>query len=232
MIIKSWALANESNRDIFVGEWLRSLPPGSSLLDAGAGSQRYRKKASHLQYVSQDFGDYEGGEHFGQVHIDKWNSKKCDIISNIIAIPVDDGTFDFVLCTEVFEHLPSPELALNELTRILKPGGKLLITAPFRCLYHQDPYFFYSGFSKYWYQHYCEKAGLNIELLTNNGNYYNDLAQEIARTSSFGNRFLRLATRIISAPILVHLFLMDRILQVRSPESCWGYHLLASKPSK
>jgi ubiquinone/menaquinone biosynthesis C-methylase UbiE len=231
MPLRQWALSNLHNRDKFVHSWLEKLPAGSTILDAGAGVQRYKEKAQScsLHYTSQDFGNYTGGETFGSKSVGQWNSQTCDIVSDITCIPIDDNSFDFVMCTEVFEHLPSPELALEELTRLLKPGGTLLITAPFRCLYHQDPYFFYSGFSKYWYEHFCKNCKLEIQSLMPNGNYYTDLAQEIARTTSFGKAWLRLLTKIISFPMLIQLYLMDKTFKTKSPESCWGYHLVAQK---
>lgn len=231
MPLRQWALSNLHNRDKFVHGWLEELPAKSTILDAGAGVQRYKNKAQSckLHYTSQDFGNYIGGETFGSENVGQWNSQTCDIVSDITCIPVEDNNYDFVMCTEVFEHLPCPELALKELTRILKPGGKLLITAPFRCLYHQDPYFFYSGFSKYWYEHFCKDCKLEIQSLTPNGNYYTDLAQEIARTASFGKPWLKSLTKIVSFPVFIQLYLMDKIFKTKSPESCWGYHLIAKK---
>ncbi len=40
------------------------------------------------------------------------------------------GTFDFVLCSEVLEHVPSPESVLKGIFTLLKPGGQALITTP------------------------------------------------------------------------------------------------------
>ena len=46
--------------------------------------------------------------------------KKCDIISDITNIPLKDQSIEHILCSEVFEHLPNPVLALKELSRIIK----------------------------------------------------------------------------------------------------------------
>ncbi len=55
--------------------------------------------------------------------------KICNIETD--KFPFDDNFFDFVLCTEVLEHLPqSPVWAINEMHRVLKPQGKLLLTTP------------------------------------------------------------------------------------------------------
>ncbi len=46
-------------------------------------------------------------------------------------IPFPDATFEVAWCSEVLEHLFDPELALREMHRILKPGGRLLVTVPY-----------------------------------------------------------------------------------------------------
>ena len=51
-------LDNQYERDEFVMHQLNELSADSAILDAGCGSQRYRKYCSHLKYKSQDFGQY------------------------------------------------------------------------------------------------------------------------------------------------------------------------------
>jgi len=67
---------------------------------------------------------------------------QIDYIGDIWDIKELDNTFDEILCTEVFEHIPYPNETLKEFSRILKPGGILILTAPSNCLRHMDPYFF------------------------------------------------------------------------------------------
>jgi len=45
-------------------------------------------------------------------------------------IPFENDTFDFVICTEVIEHTPRPELVIKEIARVMKKGGKTVITFP------------------------------------------------------------------------------------------------------
>jgi SAM-dependent methyltransferase len=77
--------------------------------------------------------------------------------------------------------VPEPTHALDEFTRLLKPGGRLILTAPFASNVHMAPYYFCSGFSKYWYQHHLELRGFTIETLVANGDWYALLRQEISR---------------------------------------------------
>ena len=46
------------------------------------------------------------------------------------SIPYEDGRFDYAICSEVVEHLFYPEKILNEIKRVLKPGGILIFTTP------------------------------------------------------------------------------------------------------
>jgi len=61
------------------------------------------------------------------------------IQADVHRLPFREGLFDLVLCTEVLEHLHTPELALKELWRVLRPGGKLLLTTPFAYAIHYAP---------------------------------------------------------------------------------------------
>jgi SAM-dependent methyltransferase len=51
-----------------------------------------------------------------------------------------DGSADLVLCTEVLEHVSETERAFGELTRVLKPGGRMIVTIPFAYPLHEEPH--------------------------------------------------------------------------------------------
>jgi len=108
-------------REQWLEQTLNGITPGSRILDAGAGEQKYRKYCTHLNYVSQDFGKFDGvGDNHG-FQTQKWEQTGLDIISDIISIPEPDSSFDAIMCIEVFEHLPEPIKAIEELSRLLKP---------------------------------------------------------------------------------------------------------------
>jgi ubiquinone/menaquinone biosynthesis C-methylase UbiE len=175
---------NRNNREKWLENELSKLTLGSRILDAGAGELQYKKFCKHLQYTSQDFGEFKGNEdNIGMHQSEIWDSHKVDIISDIINIPVPDESFDAIMCIEVFEHLPEPIKAIKEFFRILKKDGILLITAPTISLTHQEPFYFYSGFSKYFYEHHLNNEGFKIEEISENGNYFEFLAQELRRAN-------------------------------------------------
>ena len=70
------------------------------------------------------------------------------IIGDAQALGVRDAAFDVVLCTEVLEHLREPQQAIDEMFRVLKPGGRLLLTTRFLFPIHDAPddYFRYTKY--------------------------------------------------------------------------------------
>jgi SAM-dependent methyltransferase len=177
----------QHERDDWVVAKLNALPPGSRLLDAGAGSQKYRSYCQHLVYLAQDFGGVTQDAQEGFAGLkETYTYGKLDYEGNIWSIPAQDASFDAILCTEVFEHIPYPNETLKEFSRLLKPGGKLILTAPFASLRHMDPYFFYTGFSDRWYEHFLKEYGFRPREITPQGDYNRCVAVELFRTMRMG----------------------------------------------
>lgn len=159
-------------RDQWIAALLKELPNNARLLDAGAGEQKYRKYCSHLDYVSQDFAQYDGkGDGLG-IQKGSWDTKDIDIVSDITNIPEENNSFDAILCIAVIEHIPDPMAAFCEFSRLLKPGGKLIISAPFASTTHFAPFHFYSGFTRYFYSKHLPDSGFEITSITPNGNFF------------------------------------------------------------
>jgi SAM-dependent methyltransferase len=172
---------NEKNRQAWLQETLKNLPEGNRILDAGAGELPYKPLCSHLDYVSQDFCKYEGTGNAEGLQTGKWNVSEIDLVCDIAAIPEPDESFDIILCSEVLEHVPDPTKVLDELMRLLKPEGKLILTAPFSSLVHFAPYHYCTGFSRYWYEHHLAKRGFHIVELSANGDWFSCCYQELMR---------------------------------------------------
>jgi len=145
-------IKNQYNREAWLEKTLKQIPAGSRILDAAAGELRYKRFCTHLNYVAQDFAQYDGKGDGRGLHKGSWDKSNLNIISDITVIPEHDASFDAIMCVEVFEHLPEPIKAIQEFTRLLKPGGLLILTAPFCSLTHLPPYHFYTGFNRYFYE--------------------------------------------------------------------------------
>lgn len=66
-------------------------------------------------------------------------AKRPDVQGDGAALPFADGVFDAVICAELLEHVYDPRAVVREMQRVLKPGGRLLITVPFLVQIHGDP---------------------------------------------------------------------------------------------
>lgn len=224
---------NETNRDSWIRERLREIPKGKRLLDAGAGECRYKPLCSHLDYVSQDFNQYTGTGDDKGLQTGKWDTSRIDIVSDIVNIPEPDSSFDVILCTEVFEHIFSPSDAVREFSRLLKKGGKLILTAPFCSLTHFAPYHFATGFNRYWYEQVLRENNFVPLSITPNGSYFSYIAQEIWSLHFIGKRYSGKGLGIsgfIALPLMLRrLSIMNRKDTSSSELLCFGYHVVAEK---
>jgi SAM-dependent methyltransferase len=87
-----------------------------------------------------------------RVALDVQRGTGVRIIGDAQALGVRDASFDVVLCTEVLEHLPEPQRAIDEMFRVLVPGGRLLLTTRFLFPIHDAPHD-YVRFTKYGLRH-------------------------------------------------------------------------------
>lgn len=223
---------NESTRIDWIEKTLKKIPSGLTLLDAGAGESQFKKFCSHLKYIAQDFGQYDGSGKVG-LQTGAWDNSKLDIVSDITSIPLPDASVDAIMCTEVLEHIPNPVAALQEFSRLVKPNGYLLITAPFASLTHFAPYHFASGLSRFFYEHHLPLLGFTINDLQLNGNYFEYVAQENRRIKRMADKYCNVRLSIFEK-IIVHLNLaiLQRLSKKDKNSSellCYGIHVLARK---
>jgi len=224
---------NASARDVWISRQLAALPAGLRILDAGAGEQPYRPLCAHLDYVAQDFAEYDGTGDQSGLQTGSFDYGTLDIASDITAIPEPDGSFDAILCSEVLEHVPDPVAALGELARLLKPGGTLLVTAPFCSLTHFAPFHFCTGFSRYFYETNLAANGMCVDSVEANGNWFEFVAQELRRTPDTAARYahgrVRLVERLAIVSALRMLTRLSRADGGSAELLCFGFHVRATK---
>jgi SAM-dependent methyltransferase len=172
---QTWAFNTERRRE-WVAHQAAATPAGSRVLDVGAGVGQYRSLFRHCDYRTQDFGlepDTAG------------KYTPLDYECDIAAIPVSDGAFDVILCTEVLEHVPEPIRAIREMARILRPGGRMLLTAPLGSHLHQEPYHFYGGYTPHWYRRFLPLEGCDVQSIEPNQGFFSFFGQEALRFSAY-----------------------------------------------
>lgn len=231
--LKKTFLFNQSSRDGWVKQQAALIPAGSRVLDVGAGSCPYRVYFSHCDYRTHDFEKLSSSQ-----LRDKRGYGQMNYVGDICSIPVEDGSFDVVLCTEVLEHVPEPIRAVNEFSRIVKPGGKLIMTAPLGSGLHQEPYHFYGGYTPHWYRRFLGDAGFGEIQIEPNGGFFSFYGQECMRfiLALAPWRSWRLLLWFpywcLCVPWCLSAVMFSRLLDRRVPDSgifTVGYHVLARR---
>lgn len=121
-----------------------------TLLDIGCGTKPYEPYLSVRQYIG--------------VEIDTERSRttsKADMFYDGKRIPFPDNEFDSALANEVFEHVFNPSEFLNEVNRVLKTDGMLLMTVPFVWDEHEQP-FDYARYTSFGLKHILELHGFSV----------------------------------------------------------------------
>jgi len=208
---------NVVERDAWVARQAGALPAGSRVLDAGAGSCPYRALFSHCDYKTQDFTSLQGEQLSGGGY------GSIDYVCDIASIPVEDGAFDAVLCSEVIEHVPDPAAVMAEFSRILKPGGRLLLTAPLGSGIHQEPYHFYGGYTPFWYDKVLAEKGFKEIRVQANGGSLKAFAQETLRFAHMTMPFAGILPFFVSLLWLPFWLMLLPVLAVLIPVAA---HLL------
>lgn len=176
-------------------------PAGARVLDAGSGDAPYRPLFAHCEYLTHDWA---ASPHPG--------AQSADIVSDLAALPLPDGELDLVVCTEVLEHVPDPGRALAELARVLRPGGRIMLTVPFVGELHEEPFDFYR-YTPYALEHLLGQAGFaDVEVRPLTG-WYSTLAHVLRHNalSTRGQPRTARSTFVVSFLILAFSELFRRV---------------------
>jgi SAM-dependent methyltransferase len=98
-----------------------------NVLNAGSGEGGYSRLLLDLPGLKTAFESDFGYRVSTPYRLD---ARQVFFGASLVSIPLANQTMDFVLCTEVLEHIEDHEQALDEICRVISPGGWLLITVP------------------------------------------------------------------------------------------------------
>lgn len=107
------------------------------VLDVGCGSRPYESLFAATEYIGLELDTPEARAR-----------NRADCYYDGAAFPFAPESFDALVCNQVFEHVFNPQQFMAEMHRVLKPGGRLLLTVPFAWDEHEQPHDYarYSSF--------------------------------------------------------------------------------------
>lgn len=135
-------------------------------LDIGAGLKPFVSYFHASEYIT----------------LDSDPSLNPDIVGDIVALPFSKAIFDNVVCLEVFEHIADTKKALSEVTRVLKPGGILMVSAPQHWPLHYEPHDYWR-FTKYGF-YYLLNSDFEIVATKKIGGLFSFFGARIAEESA------------------------------------------------
>lgn len=191
------------------------------LLDVGCGAQPLRRElAAHARRV---VGMERDRERYAATAPQVWGSA--------LALPFAADSFDTVYASQVLEHVPEPGLMVSELSRVLRPGGHLILTAPLMWGIHEQPEDYFR-FTRYGLQHLAGRAGLEtLEVRAMAGFWVTTGARTAAYLQRYRSRWPGVVVVVgpLIAAVQLAALLLDRLNRVES--ETWNYLLVARRPT-
>jgi SAM-dependent methyltransferase len=142
------------------------------MFDVGVGERPYADLFA--PHVTRYFGLEYPPVVFGNLNPELWDYIEVvhgiiDVFGDGQQLPLASDSVDTVLSLEVLEHLPDPRSCVSEMARVLRPGGRLLLTVPFLQPLHQLPHDF-RRYTPRGLSELLEANGLEVEILEPRGN--------------------------------------------------------------
>ena len=184
------------------------------LLDVGCGSKPYEKLFNVMDYIGIDI-EISGHNH---------SSSKVDKFYDGEKIPFEDEFFENAFASEVFEHVFNIDELLDEINRVLKPGGRLGFTCPFVWDEHEQPYDF-ARYTSFAVEHLLTVHGFKLIKLTKSTGYFETVMQMLSAYISQHvlpkNAYLRiLLIPLFVSPINIAAIALAKVL----PKNTNFYH--------
>lgn len=141
-------------------------------------------------------------------------AERPEIVADGAALPVRDGTVDWVVCVEVLQYLPSPDAAMREIARVLVPGGAVLLAVPF--LHRSDGPADRHRFTETRVRELLDAAGLCVAALAPQGRFFATVANQLRQAAAHvASRPLRWLVGAGVVPLAALLLVLDDLGPVR-----------------
>jgi SAM-dependent methyltransferase len=151
-----------------------------------------------------------------------------DVWGSGLQLPFGDATFDTAVSFQVLEHVQQPARLLAEICRVLKPGGRLVLTAPHIWGIHEEPHDYYR-FTPYGLRYLAQTVGLRVEQVVPLAGYWVTAG---ARFSHYLTQFEKLYLHALTRPLMALVQLLclglDRLHPVHG--DAWNHLMIARKP--
>jgi SAM-dependent methyltransferase len=148
-----------------------SIYAHGKLLDLGCGKVPLFE--AYRDYVDDNICvDWENS-----LHKNPFLDRHCDLT---LDLPFEEDQFDTVILSDVLEHIPEPLRLMNEISRILSPGGVLMMNVPFYYRLHEAPHDYYR-YTEYALRRFIALSGLELEKLIPAGGTPEILADILAK---------------------------------------------------
>jgi SAM-dependent methyltransferase len=182
---------------------LLATEPVEVCVDWGCGEQPYRQYVRSQLYLGLDV------PMSGRSRL----MKRASVWFDGYHAPLPSASVDIVLCTEVIEHVPDPQTILNEVARLLRPGGRLILTTPQTWGVHEAP-FDYFRYTEYGLRLLCERAGLGVKQIEPLSGIWGTVAQRVSAYLFYrwgGRRLWRkgVVALLVTAPLQLMGIVLD-----------------------
>lgn len=128
---------------------------GGLVLDVGAADSPWQDMLpAGARYIALDY--YQTARN--------WYGSQPHVYGHAQQLPFASGRFDWILLLNVMEHIPNPGLCADEIYRVLKPEGRLLLQVPFLYPMHDVPLDF-QRFTPYGLEVMARESGFHVESL-------------------------------------------------------------------
>lgn len=144
-------------------------------------------------------------------------------------LPFENGSFDTILATDLIEHLPDPSRIWSEFSRLLRPGGKLILGVPFLYSIHEAPHDFYR-YTEFALRRFCNDSSLELLELRRPGGALVLILDTLGKQLS-SKRFPRTSSMIACGSDLLLASPLGKWLDARTREKFpVAYCLVARSP--